>query len=571
MLCRTSAGRQGLTRFAKATVRGPKRKGQGRQRAWRSAEANRASRVGQARQQREIRRSIPLCPPLVERGEINRQSGSGVPYTEVLQSCKREREQGGGGEGRTINKLTNMGSLSTASSATIAISKLSVEHYESGFGIGHASPRLSWRFDGDVKDWTQVSYDVKVDNKTYHVESEESVLVPWPSLPLKSRQACKVSVRANGTDLSTAWSSLDVEAAYLSPDDWSATVVSCEAQPKDQPKRPFFVRKTFTLPIKPSKARVHVTALGLYELVLNGKKVGDHLLAPGWRSYDHYLDCQMFDVGQLLVEGENEIGAWVAEGWYSGRLGFLGELSISSMGSPSWFADSCSLFDAGGRRDIYGERNGLLAQLELDGRPFLTTDSTWEWSYGPLLSSELYDGETYDFGLEDRREWAPVEVIDSPKGVLTSSEKPPVRRIEEITVKDIFKSPSCKTLVDFGVNFVGWVRLNRLPSVPAGSKVVLRHAEVLEDGELGVRPLRICKAIDTIILGSATPATFEPRFTFHGFRYLEVTGFDDLRASDLTGICIHTDMEATGQFETNHGMVNQLWQNVRRSMKGNFV
>lgn len=464
-----------------------------------------------------------------------------------------------------------MGSLSTPSSATISISKLSVEHYESGLGIGHASPRLSWRFDGNTEDWTQVSYDVKVDDLTYHVESANSVLVPWPSQPLRSREAVTVSVRANGTGLSTAWSSLDVEAAYLSPDDWSAKAVSCDVQPKDLPKRPFLVRKTFTLPTKPSKARVYVTALGLYELILNGKKVGDHLLAPGWRSYDHYLDYQTFDVWHLLVEGENEIGAWVAEGWYSGRLGFLGGSSIFSKGRPSLFADSCPWSDAGGRRDIYGERNGLVAQLELDGRPFLTTDSAWEWSYGPLLSSELYDGETYDFGLEDRRKWAPVEVIDAPKGVLTSSEKPPTRRIEEIVVKDVFSSPSGRTLVDFGVNFVGWVRLNRLPSVPAGSKVVLRHAEVLEDGELGVRPLRICKATDTIILGSATPVTFEPRFTFHGFRYLEVTGFDDLQAGDLTGICIHTDMEATGHFETNHGMVNQLWQNVRRSMKGNFV
>lgn len=150
------------------------------------------------------------------------------------------------------------------------------------------------------------------------------------------------------------------------------------------------------------------------------------------------------------------------------------------------------------------------------------------------------------------------------------SEKPPVRETETIPARSLHKSPAGKTLLDFGVNLVGYLRFERIPDLPAGSKITVRHAEVLEHGELGTRPLRACKATDTLILGGKLE-TWQPRFTFHGFRYIEVEGFDDLKKEDLVAICVHTDMEATGKFETNHLMVNQLWKNVTRSMKGNFV
>ena len=439
-------------------------------------------------------------------------------------------------------------------SVGVQISKLSVESYESGFAIGHASPRLSWRFKGDTQDWKQASYDIIIEGEgrkhESSVTSNQSRLVEWPDEPLKARETAKVCVRAKGHDGSTTnWVSLDLETTLLSPGDWAAVPVTGERQAEAQTKRPFQVRKTFELVDKPSRARLYITSLGLYDATINGKRVGDHVLGPGWQSYKHHLNFQTFDVSDLLQRGKNFISSHVGSGWYSGRLGWRG-----------------------GHRNVYGNRNALMAQLEGDnGQTIVATDSSWEWSYGQILAAELYDGESFD-SRPVNQTWSPVDVLEKPSAELISTESPPVRRVQEVVPKKIIKTPSEKLILDLGQNMVGWMRFSKQPSGPDGSEITLTHAEVLENGELGTRPLREAKAQDKYVLGGDLIG-HEPRFTFHGFRYVQVDGWpeNDLDLDSLIGVVIHTDMERLGDFSCSHPMVEQLYSNVNWSMKGNFV
>lgn len=309
------------------------------------------------------------------------------------------------------------------------------------------------------------------------------------------------------------------------------------------------------------RATLHVTALGFVEAYLNGQRVGDEVLAPGWTTYRHRLNYSTHDVTALIADGANTLGAMVGEGWARGRLGWEG---------------------AGPNKNIFADRPGLFMQLELDygdHTEIIATDEEFRAAAGPILFDSIYDGEHYDARKEqpgwsapgfDASGWAPVEVIDWDLKTLEAPTKEPVRRIEEIAVQRLITTPSGKTIADFGQNLVGWVRLD--VEGETGTTVTLRHAEVFDDGELGVRPLRTAKATDEYTLRGGGPETWEPRFTFHGFRYAEIEGYPGQLTKDkLTAVVIHTDMARTGWFETSNPLLNQLHSNTVWSMKGNFV
>jgi alpha-L-rhamnosidase len=318
---------------------------------------------------------------------------------------------------------------------------------------------------------------------------------------------------------------------------------------------------------------LYITARGVYEAHLNGQPVSDHVLAPGWQSYSHRLAYQTFDVTQFLdpnVGAENTIGVILGEGWYSGRLGYRG-----------------------GIHDIWGDRMGLLIQLEIDGKP-VKFEEDWTWCYGPILSSGIYDGEVYDASLVDPQwstsslssteneltgtgSWLPVEKLPFDGPLPSTPQSPPIRRTQEIKPIEVITTPSGQTVLDMGQNMVGWLRWNT--SGPAidlnpGSthEIKLQHAEVLEFGELGTRPLRHAAATETVRLSAGVSMQgYEPKFTFHGFRYVQVTGWPGLTLGDLTGIVVHTDMERLGEFSCSHSWLNRLHDNVVWGMRGNFL
>jgi len=454
--------------------------------------------------------------------------------------------------------------------ADLTIAGVRFEHLHDALGIGAARPRLSWVVATAAEGWRQAGYQIecydpdgRLREQTGRVDSDESVLVPWPFAPLSSRERVMVRVRAWGADgRPSAWSApAPAEAGLLEPTDWDARFVTpdwdedtSQAQPGPLLRREFEVRAGV------AQARLYVTALGVYQAQINGAAVGDQVLAPGWTSYNHRLRYQTFDVTGLVREGLNALGAMLGDGWYRGRLSF-----------------------GGGRRNIYGDRLALLAQLEItyaDGTTDrVVTDQTWRVARGPILSSDIYDGETYDARLErdgwsevgyDDRDWVGVRPIERNLVRLVAPSGPPVRRTQLIAPVAIGASPTGRTIVDFGQNLVGWLRLT--VQGPVGQTITLRHAEVLEDGELATRPLRYAAATDRYTLHGGAVETWQPRFTFHGFRYAEVEGWPGtLQPDDLRAVVCHSDMERTGWFECSDPLINRLHENVVWGMRGNFL
>ena len=445
------------------------------------------------------------------------------------------------------------------------LSPVRFEHHREALGIGEPAPRLSWQVAAEPG-WHQAAYELAVGDEVFLVASASSVLVPWPAAPLRPREARTVRVRVIGDDGSVSdWSDPSVVERGLEAADWTASLI----EPTAGERGPAAVlRREFTVDGGIAAARLYATAHGIYVAEINGRRVGDDALAPGWTSYHRRLRYQTYDVTDLLRPGANAIGFQVADGWWRGRLGF-----------------------AAGARDTYGTSLGLLAQLEVtaaDGsRAAVGTDGTWRCATGPVRAADLYDGEHYDATRElpgwsrpgfDDSGWDTCRHGALDVATLVPPDGPPVRATEGIAVRETLTTPSGKTVLDFGQNLVGRLRIRVRGR--RGATVTIRHAEILENGELGVRPLRTAKATDSYTLrgdhgdgnrrdGKSRGEEWEPEFTMHGFRYAEVTGDHD--NLDAVAVVYHSDLDRTGWFACSDELLTRLHDNVVRSMRGNFV
>jgi alpha-L-rhamnosidase len=447
----------------------------------------------------------------------------------------------------------------------VRVTSLTCEHLPEPLGIGFRRPRLSWVVATPAINWVQSSYEIDVSgSSTGRVESAESVLVAWPGSDLTSRERRSVRVRVWGSDETASdWSDpLDVEAGLLTTDDWTAEAASVPATWYRPPPGPaYHLRRSFHAQDLVVQARLYATAQGLFELYLNGQIVGDSLLTPGWTSYGHRLRYFTYDVTGLLRPGDNAIGATLADGWYRGRLGFRGGLT-----------------------QVYGDRLALIAQLELtyaDGtRQEICTDGDWTCHRGPVRSAGLYEGEQYDardelmgwsMASHDFDDWTPVEVLEHDPSRLVAPSGPPVRPIETVQPHTIERRPGGSFIVDFGQNLSGRLRIR--PQGQRGHTVTLRHAEVLDRGDLATRPLRGAAQEDQYTIGGGDRTeVWEPRFTIHGFRYAQLDGWAARPADgDVVAVVCHTDLRRTGWFECSDPLLNRLHENVVWSMRGNFV
>ncbi len=447
-----------------------------------------------------------------------------------------------------------------------------VEHHRQPLGIGERRPRLSWTVSAPPA-WRQSAYEIELTRDTgtavAQVSSNDQVLVPWPGDPLRSRERITIRVRVAGQEHTFGpWSHPTIlEAGLLDPADWRAVPVGA-AWPEDHDsddRRPAIVRREFHLDGQPVRARLYATAHGLYEAEINGNRVGDDAMSPGWTVYPRRLRYYTYDVTSYLHPGANAIGAWLGDGWYRGRLG--------------WY---------GGFRNLFGSDLSFIGQLEVrfaDRRvQIVATDSEWLAAPSPILRTGNYDGERYDAREErpgwsrpghDLTGWTPVTVSHRDPATLVAPNGPPVRCTDEVPAVKVLTSPSGRQILDFGQNLVGRPRIK--VSGERGTIVTMRTAEVLQDGELYTRTLRSAESTDTYVLnGSATPQEWEPRFTFHGFRYLEVTGWPgDLAQAaaegNVTARVYHTDMRRTGWFECSDELLNRLHENIVWSMRGNFL
>ena len=306
-----------------------------------------------------------------------------------------------------------------------------------------------------------------------------------------------------------------------------------------------------------ARATLHATACGVFEAYLNGQPVSDDVLSPGWSSYEWRLRYRSYDVTSLL-QPSSMLGLALGNGWFRGRLGWSGG------------------------RALYGTELTALAQLEIefsDGYvQTVVTDERWAAGPSAVVINDLYDGQTIDARrysddwLESGfsgESWTGVHRAELGFSTLTPYIGPPTSRQEELRPIKIWTSPAGKTLVDFGQNLVGWVKAHVQGA--AGTTITLRHAEVLENDELGTRPLRSAKATDRFIL-SGRDDVFEPTLTFHGFRYIEVDGWPGEVPSDaLTAVVVHSEIQRLGDFECSDELLNHLHRNVVWGTRGNFL
>ena len=452
--------------------------------------------------------------------------------------------------------------------------RLRTEYAVNPIGIDEPLPRFSWILHADRRGTMQTAYEIRVATdsaalsrrplwSTGKVESQESVNRPYAGPALEPGQRYYWQVRAwDNSRRASGWSAPAYwETGLMRAAQWTARwIVADVAEDSTRSNPSPMLRKEIVLDGAVASARAYVTALGLYEMQVNGKRVSDDVLAPGWTSYDKRLQYQTYDITALLKRGPNALAVTLGDGWYRGRL--------------AWDK----------RRNTYGKNVALLAQVVVryaDGREqTFATNESWKSSTGAIVASDIYNGEHYDARLEktgwnqpgfDDTSWKGVHTIAQSMDVLITPAGPPIRRIEELVPVKVLRTPAGETVFDIGQNMVGWVRLK--VRGPAGAVITLKHAEVLDKkGNFYVDNLRNAQQTDTYTLKGGGEETFEPHFTFHGFRYVKVDGLvAPATPGMVTGVVVHSDMPRTGSFESSDAMLNQLYHNIVWGQKGNFV
>lgn len=442
----------------------------------------------------------------------------------------------------------------------LKVTDLRCEYQKNPVGIDVKKPRLSWKLESDRRNVKQHTYQIQLSKdercKTVLwdsnvVYSEQSNHIEVENLNLESRKRYYFRVRSsdqygNNSD----WSDFSYfEMGLLDQSDWEANWIAAPTNLNGEPCPKLL--KTFNLPTNVKSARLYATALGLYELSINGKRVGEDYFTPGWTSYQTRLQYQTYDVTNLLINGENEWTGLLGNGWLKGNLAWEGQ------------------------REIFGDRLALLAQLHLvledDTELLIKTDETWKVTKSPIEMSEIYHGETYDARIKDT-DWQGVQVINHPKDILVAQENEPVRKKDALAPRELMLTPNGETVIDFGQNMVGWVSFDIKGR--EGQTVEIKHAEIVDgDGNFYTANLRSAKQTNKYILSGEGVETFEPHFSFQGFRYVQLIGFNEeqLNLEHFRGVVLHSDMEMTGDFKCSDPIINQLQHNILWGLKGNFL
>jgi alpha-L-rhamnosidase len=459
-----------------------------------------------------------------------------------------------------------------------AVSQLTVQHLKTEnrsnpIGLDDAKPRFSWQLNSDKRSTLQTAYEIHVADdvaslmkgnvwNSGKVASDQSTFVDYAGMALASGKKYYWQVKVwDNYGRSSKWSeSASWQMGLLAAADWKAQWISIGFQ-EDTLNRPSpLFRKTFASSKKIKSATAFITSQGLYEASLNGKRVGDAYLTPGWTSYNKRLPYQAYDVTNLIQSGVNAIGVALGSGWYRGYIGFSGQ------------------------KNFYGNELALLFQLQIqyeDGTGILVvSDPSWKCSTGNILSSEIYNGETIDARKEkpgwstdnfNDADWSPVKIKENNPVNLVATYNESIRKHETFKAIRLIKTPKGENVIDFGQNLVGWVQVKVKGNT--GTKISISHAEVLDKfGNFYTENLRPAKQKNEYILNGAGDETFEPHFTFQGFRYIRVEGYPgELKLENFTATALYSDMTATGTFTSSNALINQLQHNIQWGQRGNFL
>ena len=469
---------------------------------------------------------------------------------------------------------------------------LTLNQMDNPLGIGDAVPQFCWKVHSDHRNFKQTAYQIRVWERNTHrilwdsgkVISEKSNFIFYEGTKLHSRQFCEWAVRIwNSKKQVSEWSGhAFFETGLTAPNDWTGRWVE-PVQDEVQKEPAFnmqsqlekheettveerlnpcqFCRKTFYVEKNILRARLYATAHGVYELYLNGRRVGNSELAPGFTSYPKFLQYQTYDVTELLQREENVIGVILADGWYAGRIGMTG--------------DSAQ----------YGNKLGFLLQLEIDycdGDSLkIVSDESFVSSTAEILYSDLYIGEKIDYRLQkagwstvqfNAEQWAPVKYADYGYDNLVAQIGEPVRVVDTLDAVSVKITPKGETVIDFGQVVAGHVRLEA--SGKSGTEIVLEHSEVLDENGNFLNNIvgRNKDQRDIFILKGGEKEILEPKFTFHGFRYVKVNGYPgELKKECAKAVLISSDLKRTGNFECSDSRVNRLQKNIYYSQTGNMI
>ncbi|MFD0710395.1 glycoside hydrolase family 78 protein [Paenibacillus sp. GCM10027626] len=454
--------------------------------------------------------------------------------------------------------------------------RLRTEFLDNPLGIDVTEPRLGWIADGQGRRGaSQTAYRILAATsleKLSHdegdlwdsgkVDTDQSQHIEYSGLPLVSEQQVYWKVRLwDENGLSGAWSEAAMwSMGLLARDEWQGMWIGWKTShrpTKEQPKPTIYLRRGFQVTKAIRRATVYATALGVYQLYLNGERVGDDVFSPEWTDYHVRVQYQTYDVSAMLQQGENAVGAIVGQGWYAGYIGMYGYQK-------------------------YGMDPSFMMQLNIEYEDGTTanvaTDAAWRASFGKIICSDLQMGETIDARKEipdwnnigcNENGWAPVDFMYDYRGWLVSQLSRTIRVTERRKPKSVSKLPDGRVLIDIGQNMAGWIKVTLTGE--AGSGCTFRFGEVLDaEGELYTENLRFARQTDSYICRGGGSEIFEPSFTYHGFRYVEVSGSDFI-IEDVEAIVVHSDLPQSGQLETSNPLLNQLISNVRWTQRANFM